>query len=151
MVIRIAFFNQFVDEDYLTKICNCKVLSRTPCVSNEIRLRRNHSKFITFHNSVYHSSKIDSSYGMLFDLEIDDLDIFSLYHNMNCILKDIKVSTIYVENVDSFMKKDYKIIQHNIKCMCFVAKRNEINNKIYNNRKTVVNFNKRLLLNLLKI
>lgn len=151
MVIDISYFDAFVDEDYLVKITKCKVLYKTPCYSSKIRLRSIRSFISTFHLDDFKSSAFDVCYGMFYTLEIDDLEIFKMYHSHLSYLKDIEVSTIKVNSVEDFMKNDFKIINHNTKCLCFVSKREEINIKRYKNRKTKVNFNKKLLLNFLKI
>lgn len=151
MIIKIAFFNQYVDTDYLVKICKCKVLSATPCVSNKIRLRKLKNFYVTYHTDDFKSSIMDSCFGMLYELEIDDFDVFSIYHIQGSYLKEIEVSTIEVDNVDKFMNKDFIILEHDIKCMCFVAKVDNSNKIIYRNRQTKVNFSTKLLVNILKI
>lgn len=151
MVIDIVYFDAFVDEDYLTKITKCTVLYKTPCYSNRIRLRKIRSFISTFHLDDFKSSNLDYSYGMFYRLNIDDLEIFKMYHSHLTYLKEMEVSLIDVQSVEEFMRSDYKIIKHNVKCLCFVSKREEPNITRYRNRKTKVNFNKKLLLNFLKI
>lgn len=151
MIIDIAYFDNFVDEDYLTKLTKCKVLSKVPCFSSQIRLRRIRNNYITFITSDFYSSNTDYSYGVLYRLEIDDIDVFNLYHSFYMHIKEIEVSTIKVESVEDFMRNKFKIIEKGVKCFCYVAKVNEKNKKHYRNRKTKVNFNKRLLLEFLKI
>lgn len=151
MVIDIVYFDNFVDEDYLVKITKCKVLSKTPCFSKDIRLRKYRKSIITYHLDDYWSNITDYSYGMLYKLEIDDLDVFKLYHPINSYIKEIELSTIIVDNVENFMKNIFKIKEHGVKAMCFVSKVDEINTIRYKKRKNRINFNKRLLLNFLKI
>lgn len=151
MVILISYFNSFVDEDYLTRITKCKVLSKCPCMSSEIRLRRIKNYITTFSTKDFYSNETDFSFGMFYMLEIEDLEVFSMFHSQDLYLKEINISTIDVESVDKFMKKDYKVVEHNVKSLCFVAKNNEVNKTRFKNRKTKVNLNKRLLLNFLKI
>lgn len=150
-MVRIAFFNQYVDVDYLEKITKCKVINYIPCVTNQIRLRkcRNHIK--TFHLDDYKSSITDICFGMLFDIETEDFDIFSLYHSINSYLKEIKVNTIKVNNVNDFMNGDFKIIEKDVKCLCFVADKSEVNQRSYKRRANKVNFHSKMLVNLLKI
>ena len=151
MVINIAYFDNFVDEDYLIKITKCKVISKIPCFSKDIRLRKHRKSIITYHLDDYWSNITDYSYGMLYKLEIDDLEVFKLYHPINFYLKEIELSTIIVDNVEKFMKNDFIIAEHNVKALCFVAKQDEVNRTRYVARKNRINFNKRLLLNFLKI
>ena len=77
-MVRIAFFNQYVDVDYLEKITKCKVINYIPCVTNQIRLRKSRNHIKTFHLDDYNSSITDICFGMLFDIETEDFDIFSL-------------------------------------------------------------------------
>lgn len=151
MVIEIAYFDRFVDEDYLTKITKCKVISKEPCFSSKIRLRKINNYFVTFHTDEFKSSNTDYSYGMFYILEVDDMDIFKLYHSYDLHIKEITVSTIKVNSVEDFMRNKYKILKKDVKTICFVANLNEKNKKHYKNRRTKVNFNKRLLLNFLKV
>lgn len=151
MVIKIAFFNQYVDMDYLVKICKCKIISAVPCVSNKIRLRKLRNFYITYHTDDFKSSIIDSCFGMLYELEIDDFEVFSMYHTQGAYAKEIEVSTIETENVNTFMEKDFIILEHDVKCLCFVAKKDSSNKLMYRNRQTKVNFSTKLLINILKI
>ena len=148
--LTIAYFDKYVDESYLTKITQCKVISKVPCFSSEIRLRKIWNSYITFHTKDYKSSNTDYSYGMLYELEVEDLDVFTFYHSFDLHIKKINVNTIKVDSVEDFMRKKYKILNQ-FECLCFVAKLNDDNRRRYKNRRTKVNFNKRLLLEFLKI
>ena len=94
---------------------------------------------------------IEPSFGIVYELDIRDLEIFKMYHSPDTKLEEIKVSEIEVRSVDDFMENKYRIIEHDVPCLCFVASRNDKNETTYSNRKNKIRFNIKLLVNLLKI
>lgn len=151
MVLKIAYFDNYVDQDFLKKITHCKIISSSVCYSNDVRLRTRRNSIATFHRSSWIMKNIEPSFGMLYELDVLDIEIFKMYHNLGSVLSKIEVSEIHVEDVESFMKRQYQIINHNVGCYCFVSSRTDDNINLYRNRKAKINFNKRLILNFLKL
>lgn len=150
-MVKVAYFDNYVDEDFFKKITGMDISKSTICYSNDIRLRKIRNSTFVFHKSSWRMNGIEPSFGVVYDLDIKDLEIFKMYHSPETEIEIIKVSEIEVESVDDFMENKYKIIEHDVPCLCFVAKRNSKNETTYKNRKNKMRFNIKLLVNLLKI
>ena len=150
-MVRVAYFDNYVDEDFFKKITGIDVIRSSICYSNEIRLRNIRKSTFTFHNKEWSMKGIEPAFGIVYDLEIPDMDIFKMYHSPGSKLSEIKVSEIDVKSVNDFMFNKYKIVDHNLPCLCFVSSKTEENRKAYINRNNKVRFNKKLLLHMLKI
>lgn len=150
-MVRVAYFDNYVDEDFFKKITGINVIKSSICYSNEIRLRKIRASTFTFHNKDWIMKGIEPSFGIIYDLDIKDMEVFKMYHGLNYKLSEIKVSEIDVKSVDDFMFNKYRIIEHDVPCLCFVAEKTADNRKAYINRKNKIRFNKKLLLSLLKI
>lgn len=152
MLIDIAFFDQYVDEDTLRNILKVdfEVISKQPCFSSYIRLRKKRKQVYTFYTKKYKSNILRFSFGMLFRLHIseEDSEWIDIIMSSNGYEKDVIPVTTIETTYEQFINNKYKVIGKS-KAICYTAEVSDLYKSLYKNRHLVVDFHKSLLINLL--
>lgn len=153
MLIKIAFFDKYCDEETLldTTKLNLNVVSKEPIFSSQIRLRKSKGEVYTYNTERYLSNVTEFCYGMLYTIELSEDEMECLDFVLSAI--DYKKDNIIVNTIDTnyscFLKNKFIITSKSVNCLCYTTNLNDIYLKYYRNRHSRVNFHKSLLINII--
>lgn len=151
MLVKIAFFDKYVDSDVLIDTIKIpfEIVSKVPIFTSDIRLRKSKGEVYTYKLDKYISNITEFCYGVLYEIEVDDLEWFDYVLTSIDYYRGKLLVNIIETNYKDFLKNKYKIIGKSVECYCYTANRNDYYYTIYKNRHARVNFHKSLLINIL--
>lgn len=150
----ITFFNRFVDIDLLEKELGFGsiIKSKTLVFTKDVRLRRgvNGADTIALSVSDYRTNLIQFSYGVMYDIDITKEDLFTL-EMIHPLYYKRKIEVFeYEATLEGFIKDKINPTGKSFKSYCFVGCKDvKAFNIAHKCRNRKVNFNKRLLINLI--
>lgn len=150
MLIKIAFFDKYVNENELLKILkqDVEVVNKELCFSGDVRLRKNWKDVYTFNVKDFKSNAFDVCYGVLYTLKIEDLEWFNIVFTSSEYKKSqIKVRT-FTTTVEDFIKNKICIGKSD-NVINYSAIVNDRFKSKYRNRHAKVSFHRNLFINIL--
>ena len=154
MLVKVAFFDSYINENELRKAMNfnLKILKKELCFSSQIRLRKNYDRVFTFNIKDFKTNSRDFSYGVLytFDMSEEDKEWFDIiltapeYH-----VRKESVS-IFKTDIANFINGIYEVIGKSDNCYIYSAMPNTVYKSKYKNRHTKVSFHKYLFINIIQ-
>lgn len=152
MIINIAFFDKYMLSDVLLqKIKDINIIEKHLCVSYDVRLRYKRKDVFVYNTSkgkkgIYQVSTTDYSFGCLYKLELEDLDLLDLVLSAPFYHKEVIHVGIIEGTLEEIGNYTFKLIK-NTKAICYCC--DEDNHEYisrYKRRYSKINISKLILL-----
>lgn len=155
MLIKVAFFDSYINEDELRKAINfdLNIVEKHLCFSGKIRLRKNYDKVFTFHTDDFKSNVRNFSYGVLYTIEMSEEEKEWFDIIFTSPLYEVKTNqtvSIFKADISNFIDGRYEVIGKSDNCLIYTAIPNDLYKSKYKNRHCLVNFHRYLFINIIK-
>ena len=145
-MVKIAFFDEYVNSNKVEEYFMARVLSKQLCCSNQVKLRHSNKGVITYNThgeGEYRSSLASFCLGVVYELEVDEEWLDFIVTSTDYHRTEININVIEA-TLEQIVSKTYKIIKKET-VICYTANRKGRWTSLFNKRQNKIEMAKEML------